>query len=403
MTVVDEQVARAEEAFDGLTGRRPEGVWSAPGRVNLIGEHTDYNDGCVLPFAIHLRTAVAVGRRRDGWIRAVSLQQPGGEVAVPVGALAPGSVPGWAGYVAGVVWALRDAGFEVASGADMVVDGAVPPGSGLSSSAALECAVAFALAELAGAGPGGAGPNRGASWLDGLRPELARLAQRSENDFVGVPCGLMDQMAALAATEGHALYLDVRSGRAEQIPLDPARAGLALLVIDTHVRHAHAGGAYKDRRDACLEAARRLGVDTLRDVDPDGLDEALRRLADSPVLARRVRHVVTEQARTEEAARLLRAGRLEQLGPLLEASHRSLRHDFEVSVPELDAVVAAARAAGAAGARLTGGGFGGSVIALVPADRVESVSVAVAEAVSGGPAPTVMAVAPSGGARRDRP
>lgn len=390
---------RVREAFIDLTGAEPEGVWSAPGRVNLIGEHTDHNDGCVLPFAIGLRTAAAVRRRQDGWLRAVTLQTDQPELEIPVAALVPGAVTGWGAYVAGVVWALRSGGFDVGSGADVVVDGTVPPGSGLSSSAALECAVTLALTELAD-GPvaedGASGPE-----------DLARLAQRAENDFVGVPCGLMDQMVAMTATAGHALFLDVRSGATEQIPLDPERSGMALLVIDTHVRHSLADGAYRDRRNACSEAAGRLGLPNLRELEPAQMDRALRALAGEPALARRVRHVVTEQARTVEAAHLLRSGRLTDIGPLLDASHRSLRDDFEVSTPELDAVVEAARAAGAVGARLTGGGFGGCAIALVPDPSVPAVAEAASRAVGGragaGTGVTVLPVTPGPGARRDQP
>ena len=373
-------------------------MWSAPGRVNLIGEHTDYNDGCVLPFAIDLRTAAAVRRRRDGWLRAVTLRAGQPELEIPVAALVPGAVHGWGAYVAGVVWALRTGGYDVGSGADVVVDGTVPPGSGLSSSAALECAVTLALADLA---RGPAGPSPAEGWSD--RAALARLAQQAENEFVGVPCGLMDQTAAMVATAGHAVYFDVRSGAVEQIPLDPGRSQMALLVIDTHVSHSLADGAYRNRREACAEAAARLGLPSLRDLEPDRLDEAVRSLAGEPVLTRRVRHVMTEQARTLEAVRLLRAGRLADIGPLLDASHRSLRDDFEVSTPELDAVVEAARAAGAVGARLTGGGFGGCAVALVPAPAVQAVTDAALEALHGRSGATVLAVAPGDGARRDRP
>lgn len=384
---------RAREGFVELTGEEPEGVWSAPGRVNLIGEHTDYNDGCVLPFAIGLRTAAAVRRRRDGWLRAVSLQAGQPELEIPVTALVPGAVRGWGAYVAGVLWALRSSGYDVGSGADVVVDGAVPPGSGLSSSAALECAVTLALAELGG-GPAEGEPERVA---------LARLAQQAENHFVGVPCGLMDQTVAMVATAGHAVFFDVRCGAVEHIPLDPAPSGMALLVIDTHVRHSLADGAYRNRREACAEAARRLGLPSLRDVGPAQLDGAVRSLAGEAVLARRVRHVVTEQARTLEAVRLLREGRLADIGPLLDASHRSLRDEYEVSTPELDAVVEAARAAGAIGARLTGGGFGGCAVALVPAPSVAAVTNAALKALPGRPAATVLEVSPGEGARRDRP
>jgi galactokinase len=306
---------------------------------------------------------------------------------VPADDLAPGAVSGWPAYVAGVVWALRADGHQI-GGLDLVVDGAVPLGSGLSSSAALECAVALAAADLYD--------------LDIEPARLARYAQRAENVFVGVPCGPMDQMVAMLATPGHALYLDPRHDATEQLALDPAAAGLILLVIDTRTKHAHAGGAYAERRQACATAARRLGVPALRDVAEDRLADALRTLADEPLLGRRVHHVVTEMARTQQVAGLLRAGRLAEIGPMLTASHRSLRDDFCVSAPELDLVVGKAVEAGALGARLTGGGFGGCAIALVPADLAVAVSIAVTEAaaVRSYPVPTVIPAIPSGGAGR---
>ena len=378
---------RLAVAFAGLTGRPPEGIWSAPGRVNLIGEHTDYNDGYVLPFALAARTAAAAARRTDERLTMRSLQWPGAWIDVPLPELQPGCLAGPGAYVAGVAWAMRAAGHPVA-GLDIVIDGAVPVGSGLSSSAALECAAALAVAELSGIR---------------LPPaELARLAQRAENEFVGVPCGIMDQMAAMLGQAGHALFLDTRTGMLEQVPFDPAASGLVLLVIDTHARHELADSGYADRFASCADAARRLGVPALRDVPAAGLPDALGRLAAFPVLARRVRHVVTENARVLATAELLRAGRLAAIGPLLTASHRSLRDDFEVSVPELDTAVTAALGAGALGARMTGGGFGGCVIALTPAATVPALSTAAAAAArrAGHIAPTIWPAVPSAGAHR---
>jgi galactokinase len=376
-----------QATFRDRTGRPPEGLWSAPGRANLIGEHTDYNDGRVLPFGLPLRTTVAAARRADGRLRVWSAQHPEA-VETGVAALAPGTVAGWAAYVAGVVWAMREAGCPV-SGLDIVVDGRVPAGSGLSSSAAMECATAIAVSDLYGP--------------VGDAPTLARLCRRAENDFVGVPCGLMDQMVAVAARAGHALLFDTRSGEVEQLAFDPPAAGMELLVIDTRTRHAHAAGAYAERRRACADAAARIGVPALRDVGDDGLDDALQFLTGAPVLARRVRHVVTEDARTIRTAALLRAGRLAEIGPLLDQSHRSLRDDFEVSCAELDVTADAARDAGALGARLTGGGFGGCVVALVPHDRVGSVKAAVVAAarLQGWPEAAFWPSAASAGARRD--
>jgi galactokinase len=378
----------AADAFLAHTGRRPEGVWSAPGRVNLIGEHTDYNEGFVLPFALHLRTAVAAARRDDHMLCVRSRQRPDERMSIPLDALAPGAVEGWAAYVAGVVWSLHEADHGV-EGVDLVVDGAVPAGAGLASSAAIECAVALALADLYDVAVAPAA--------------LARVAQRAENDFVGVPCGLMDQMVSMLATAGHALFFDTRSGATEQIGFDPAAAGLTLLVLNTHARHSHVRGAYADRRRACSAAAARLGVPTLRDVPTGRLDKALAALAGAPVLARRVRHVVTENARTVRTAELLRQGRLAEIGPLLSSSHASLRDDLEVSTPALDTVVDAAIRAGALGARMTGGGFGGCAIALVEDDLAPAIVEEVSrEALARGfSAPTAMPAVPSVGARRD--
>jgi galactokinase len=377
-------------AFAALTGQAPEGIWSAPGRVNLIGEHTDYNDGYVLPFALEARTRAAAARRSDGRLTVRSLQWPGTLADVRLSELDPSRVTGPGAYVAGVVWAMRAARHQV-PGLDIVIDGAVPVGSGLSSSAALECASALAVAEL--------------SAVQFAGGELARLAQRAENEFVGVPCGIMDQMASMLALAGHALFLDTRTGAIEHVPFHPAADGLVLLVIDTHARHDLADSGYADRFASCAKAADLLGVTALRDVPEADLPEALTRLAASGALARRVRHVVTENARVLATAELLRAGRLAALGPLLTASHRSLRDDFEVSAPELDTAVAAALGAGALGARMTGGGFGGSVIALAPEVTVPALTAAATAAAreAGYPSPTIWPAVPSAGAHRDVP
>lgn len=375
-------------AFAAATGRAPEGIWSAPGRVNLIGEHTDYNDGYVLPFALAARTAAAAARRSDGRLTVRSLQWPGGLADFPLSELHAGCVAGPGAYVAGVVWAMRAAGHRV-PGLDIVIDGAVPIGSGLSSSAALECATALAVAEL--------------SEVQLTGDELARLAQRAENEFVGVPCGIMDQMASMLALAGHALFLDTRTGAIEHVPFDPAEDGLVLLVIDTHARHDLADSGYADRFASCAKAAHLLGVTTLRDVPEADLPDALARLAAFGPLARRVRHVITENARVLATAELLRAGRLAALGPILTASHQSLRDDFEVSAPELDTAVAAALGAGALGARMTGGGFGGSVIALAPAAAAPALTAAATAAAreAGHPSPAIWPAVPSAGAHRD--
>jgi galactokinase len=382
--VSGDRVGRLAAAFADRTGRDPDGVWAAPGRVNLIGEHTDYNDGFVLPTAIDRLVLAAAARRDGGRLRLWSLQEPQ-PADLDLAEVGPGRVDGWAAYPAGVAWVLAQEGVEV-GGADVVVDGDVPAGSGLSSSAALECATATALADLAGAG------------LD--RPTLARLARRAENEVVGVPSGAMDQMVAMLGRAGHALFLDTRSLETEQVPLPLEAAGLRLVVIDTRAGHRLVDGAYADRRAACEAAAATLGVPALRDATPEQVEAAAAALGDPGL--RRARHVVTENARVLAAVELLRAGALDRLGPLLAASHASLRDDYEVSSPELDTAVAAAVDAGAVGARMTGAGFGGSAIALVPADRVGPVAdrVGTAFAAAGFAAPEVAAVTPSDGARR---
>ncbi|MFG2414843.1 galactokinase [Streptomyces goshikiensis] len=370
-------------AFARHFGGAAEGVWSAPGRVNFIGEHTDYNDGFVLPIALPHRTRVHARRRADDTLHLVSTAAPT-PASYDLTALRPGAAGapgGWSAYAAGVAWALRDAGHRV-GGAELLLDGDVPLGAGLSSSAALECAVATALRALNG--------------IALTAPETALLAQRAENAFVGVPCGVMDQMASMCCTPGHALFLDTRSLALAQEPLDLAAAGLCLLVIDTGAKHALADGEYAARRRECELAAVLLGVDALRDIE----SVAQLNVLHDPVLRARARHVVTENARVLRTVRLIRSHRLRETGPLLTASHLSLRDDFAVSCPELDLAVEAALAAGALGARMTGGGFGGSAIALVEAAGVGAVSAAVlrAFAAAGFGAPRLFEAVPSAGA-----
>ena len=378
---------QAAERFQDSHGAAPEGVWHAPGRVNLMGEHTDYNQGWVLPFALDRGVVVAASRRDDGILDLRSLQAPGEAVSIPAGSLAPGSVTGWAAYPAGVAWALRDAGHDI-GGASLVIDSDLPTGAGLSSSAALECATVLALTALYG--------------VAAARPELARLARRAENDMVGVPSGIMDQSASLLGAAGHALLLDCRSGESRLVPFDPVQAGLALLVVDTRARHELTDGRYALRRQECEQAARALGVPALRDVADAALADGI---AD-PVLARRARHVITDDQRVHQAVSLLEAGDLAGLGPVLHASHVSLRDDFEISWTQADATVTAAEDAGALGARMVGGGFGGSVIALVPADPAagEAISAALAAEYErrGWPPPRLLAAPPAEGASRLR-
>jgi galactokinase len=351
---------RVAGLFAERFGAEPALVWAAPGRVNLIGEHTDYNDGFVLPFALPHRIAVAAstldGPRWTVWSEST-------RETVVFDELAPGTPKGWGSYVAAVVWALREAGHDV-PGARLAIASDVPPGAGLSSSAALECAVLGALADLAG--------------IDVPIGDRPRLAQRAENDYVGVPSGIMDQAASTLCREGHALFLDCRSLDVEQVPFDIGAEGLAILVIDTKAPHKHVGGEYAARRRTCEQATAALGIAALRDLDLDALPAALGKL-DDEVQRKRVRHVVTEDQRVLDCVEALRAGDVRAVGPLMTASHVSLRDDYEVTVAELDTAVDAALAAGAHGARMTGGGFGGCVLALVSSDRVDAVAEAVRE------------------------
>ena len=372
-------------------GSPPDGVWSAPGRVNLIGEHTDYNQGLCLPMALPHRTSVAARLRADRTVRVWSVQS-GELVTVDLDDVAPGAPSGWAAYVVGVFWALEQAGHRVA-GADLAVDGRVPLGAGLSSSAALECAVAVALSDLSGLG---------LAQDDASRTSLAAICANAENTIAQAPTGGMDQSASLRCTDGHAIRLDCRDGSVEQVPFDLAAHDLALLVMDTRAEHALVDGQYAERRRSCEQAAAELGVTSLREVPFGSLDAALARLVD-PVVRRRARHIVTEIERVRATVALLREDRVEQVGPLFDASHLSMRDDFEISCAELDVAVETATAHGALGARMTGGGFGGSAIAIVPAGAVDPVSEAVAKAFAqhGFDSPSCFAVTASGAAGRD--
>jgi galactokinase len=383
-TAVTALAGQAAEAFLAWHGAPPEGVWHAPGRVNLIGEHTDYNDGWVLPFALDRGVVVAAARRDGGTLDVRSRQAPHDAVSLPLASLSAGSVTGWAAYPAGVAWAMREAGYPV-GGASLVIDSDLPQGAGLSSSAALGCATALALAGL--------------YETSAPRQELARLARRAENDMAGVPSGMMDQSASLLCTARHALLLDCRSGECSLVPFDPGTAGLALLVVDTGARHELTDGRYALRRLECERAARALGVASLRDVG----DAARAAEIADPVLARRARHVITDNQRVLQAVALLEAGDVAGLGPVLHASHVSLRDDFEISWAQADAAVFAAERGGALGARMVGGGFGGSVIALVPADGAGvAVALAAEYARHGWPTPQLLAAPPSPGASRVR-
>lgn len=378
-----------------MTDNPTAGTWSAPGRVNLIGEHTDYNDGFVLPFAIEFRTAVALQTRTDGRIRVTSsFSSDAAEVAVSdLAALFPDrrdEVPEWARYPLGVAWALLEAtGVDVASvpGVDLSFSSDVPVGAGLSSSAAIEGATASALNDVWGLG------------LD--RVSLARVGRRAENEAVGAPTGIMDQMASMLGRADAATFLDCRSLQTESVDLGFAGAGLELLVIDTKVTHAHSTGGYRERRASCEQGAAIMGVPALRDLTVDDLTRAQELMDD--VTFRRVRHVVTEDQRVLDTVETLRSAGPRGIGQLLDASHASMRDDFEISVPELDLAVDTARAAGAIGARMTGGGFGGAAIALIDHSLVASVTAAVERAFAdaGYATPHIFTVHPSEGARRD--
>jgi galactokinase len=371
------------EAFRAQTGRQPAGVWAAPGRVNVIGEHTDYNDGYVMPFALAQRVLIAAGPHNDhGTWTVTSLNNRSTKIFRDAD-LQPG-MTGWQAYVAGVVWALKEAGHRI-DGADLVLTSDVPKGAGLSSSAALECAVLIALADL------------NELEIPGL--ERAKLARRAENAFVGAPTGLMDQAASTLCTAGHALFFDCRTDAADQVLLETRSSGLEILVLDTKTPHALVDSEYAARRTSCEEAARLLGVAALRDVTD--LDAALAHLSD-PVMRRRVRHVVTENARVLEAVAILRAGRIVDLAPLLDASHESMRDDFEITVPQVDLAVDVARASGALGARMTGGGFGGCIIALVEAGDSNRIGdeITVKFGAAGYGPPTHFTAVPSAGAER---
>ncbi|WP_114853728.1 galactokinase [Brachybacterium sp. YJGR34] len=384
---------RAETLFTESFGYAPDGVWSAPGRVNIIGEHVDYQDGLCLPMAISHRCFAAAARTPTDRLRVRSAQS---EVVLDIDAreLAPGAVDGWPSYVAGVLWALRSYISGASTlGMDIMIDGQVPLGAGLSSSAALECATAEAIEALLSLGTGP---------LDRVRAAIT-----AETEFAGASTGGLDQSASVLSREGHALFLDCRDLSTRPVPWDLAAQGLALLITDTRAEHSHVDGEYTARRADSERAAELLGVPTLRDAGGEDLEAQLARI-DDEVVRRRTRHVLTEIRRVEEFDALLGAGTVREhvagLGALLDASHDSLRDDYEVTVPALDAAVDAARAAGAHGARMTGGGFGGSTIALVEADQAQSVAGAIAQEFSarGFGAPEFFLALPSEGAGQDR-
>ncbi|MFC7787370.1 galactokinase [Microbacterium sp. MAHUQ-60] len=386
----------ARELFAASYGREPGGVWSAPGRVNLIGEHTDYNEGYVLPFAIQHRTYAAVGLNGTGDLRVASTFADSQVVAhldeldglFPTAQGQAPAVPEWSAYVLGVAWALRmlrpDARL---TGVDIAIASDVPVGAGLSSSAAIEGSVASALNELWDLG------------LDAVT--LAEVGRRAENEAVGAPTGIMDQMASMLGRPDAATFLDCRTLETRSIPTGFTAAQLELLVIDTRVSHAHSTGGYRERRESCERGAELLGIRSLRDAGVDDLPRAAGLMDD--VTFRRVRHILTENQRVLDTVAALTEQGPRAIGDLLIASHASMRDDFEISAPELDAAVDAALGAGALGARMTGGGFGGAAIALVEHTQVAAVTDAVTKAFAdaGFTAPHVFPVSPSAGPRRD--
>lgn len=373
------------DTFVRIFGRDPDGIWAAPGRVNLIGEHTDYNDGLVMPFALPHSTYAAAARTEGDCLRVYSVNSDQ-TVEVPLADLAV-PIQGWAAYVAGVIWSLEQSGYALGA-LDVVVDTDVPQGAGLSSSAALECSVALAATELYG--------------HHIPRLELAEIAQRAENEYVGMPCGLMDQMVAMMGQDGHVVQFDTQSRTVEAVPFNAE--GAEILVVDTRAPHRLVDGEYAARRRQCEQAAEELGLRSLRELHEgatEGLVQVLPQLSQD-VLRRRVRHVVTENQRVRRLVAVLAQGDLVEAGALMNASHASLRDDYEVTVDEVDLAQETLVKAGAYGARITGGGFGGCVIALVEREDTERLGIAVQEAYSsaGFNAPESFVAVPSQGARR---
>jgi galactokinase len=368
-----------ETTFLELFGHKAEVLSEAPGRVNLIGEHIDYSEGFVLPFAIADRTYAAISRNSDGLIRIASQQRKNRIFTIDINDVKPGSAGEWEKYVLGVIWSMG-----VTSGVDILVDGHVPSGAGLSSSAALECSVAVGLNVLF---------NLGKSLED-----MARATQKAENDYVGMPCGIMDQSVSLMGREGSALLLDCRDLTTESVPFDVASAGLELLIIDTQAHHALVDGGYAERRASCESVAAKFGIPSMRHLTMENLEARRSEITDVEFI--RARHAVTEIQRVSDAVTALKSSDFTTLGRLINESHISLRDDYTVSCPELDAAVDASLAAGALGSRMVGGGFGGSAIALIKADQISAVKEAIkdAYAAKGFKAPRFFTSLPSAGA-----
>ena len=372
-------MSQIEKKFLETFGAEPDLVAAAPGRVNLIGEHIDYSDGFVLPFAIKDRTLVAARKRGDSTVRIASAQRRNKIVTVDISTVKPGLKGEWERYALGVLWALG-----VKEGVDLLIDGHVPLGAGLSSSAALECSVATAMNHLFDLGFN--------------LEELARLTQKAENQYVGVPCGIMDQSVSLMATQGSALLLDCRDLTTKNIPFDVASSGLELLIIDTQAHHALTDGGYAERRASCESVVAKLGITSLRELSMEQLENSRGLLTETEFV--RARHAVTEMKRVLECVEALSNSDFERVGQLINQSHASLRDDYTVSCPELDTAVEAALAAGALGSRMVGGGFGGSAIALIQASKTTETIKSVEKAFSskGFKAPRFFTSLPSQGA-----
>ena len=348
-----------EEKFLETFGEEPDLVAAAPGRVNLIGEHIDYSEGFVLPFAIKDRTMVAARKRDDSTVRIASAQRRSKIVTVDISEVRPGLKGEWERYALGVLWSMG-----VKSGVDLLIDGHVPLGAGLSSSAALECSVATAMNHLFDMGFN--------------LEELARLTQKAENQYVGVPCGIMDQSVSLMASRGFALLLDCRDLSTRNIPFDVASHGLELLIIDTQAHHALTDGGYAERRASCEAVAAKLSVKSMRELTMAQLDSARATLSETEYI--RARHAITEMKRVLDCVDALGSGDFVRVGQLINESHRSLRDDYTVSCPELDTAVEASLATGALGSRMVGGGFGGSAIALIEAAKTSQTISAIEKA-----------------------
>jgi galactokinase len=369
-----------ESTFQELFAKKVEVLAQAPGRVNLIGEHIDYSEGFVLPFAIADCTYAAIARNNEGLVRIASQQRKNRIFTIDIKDVKPGSAGEWEKYVLGVIWTLG-----ITEGVDILVDGHVPSGAGLSSSAALECSVAVGLNLLFS--------------LNLSLEDLARATQKAENDYVGMPCGIMDQSVSLMGRAGSALLLDCRDLSTESVPFDVASQGLELLIIDTQAHHALVDGGYAERRASCEAVAAAFEIPSMRHLSLETLEARKSEITDVQYM--RARHAVTEIARVMDAVEALKASDFTTLGQLINASHISLRDDYTVSCPELDVTVDAALAAGAIGSRMVGGGFGGSAIALIDATTIESVKDAIRKAFAdrGFKAPRFFTSLPSEGAK----